>query len=84
MNMNFPNLAWAIRAKHWPNRKLAAAIDCSEAHISRCMNGHTQFSSEERGLIAQVLGYPERWLFAEPSAPSQIERPDNLCHVQSG
>ncbi|MFY9585664.1 MAG: helix-turn-helix transcriptional regulator, partial [Candidatus Acidiferrales bacterium] len=52
------------------NYQVAARIGVSEARFSRCLNGRLLFAKEEREQIAQVLGYPEAWLFTEPAPPN--------------
>ena len=70
--LNFPNLLWAV--SQFGNRyQLAAAIGCSESWLSRRLIGRVSFSSEEREVIAQTLGYPADWLFQEPHPPARTQ-----------
>jgi transcriptional regulator with XRE-family HTH domain len=71
MNLKYPNLLWAIT--NWgAHYRLAQAIGRSEARLSRCLSGRTQFTAEERQTIAQALGYPAEWLFEEPQPPTRM------------
>jgi DNA-binding transcriptional regulator YdaS (Cro superfamily) len=67
-----PNLLWAI--KNWgAHYRLAQAIGRSEARLSRCLSGRTNFTAEERFAIARVLGFSEAWLFEEAAPPARIQ-----------
>jgi transcriptional regulator with XRE-family HTH domain len=68
--MRFLNLAWAIRQRGSQFR-FAAALGESESWLSRRLNGRAEFSTEDRGRIAQALGYPAEWLFRIPEPPTR-------------
>jgi hypothetical protein len=55
-------------------------IHRSESWLSRRLVGRTQFSSEEREVIAKALGYPAAWLFQEPQPPARVFAPD-MAHA---
>jgi transcriptional regulator with XRE-family HTH domain len=67
--MQYPNLTWAIADRNSTHYAIAAAVGLSKSRFSRSMNGRVRFSVEERKRIAKLLGYPERWLFAEVRLP---------------
>lgn len=69
--MRYPNLAWAIEDEGSPRYEFARRIGCTEARFSRCMNGRLDFSDGEKSRIADFLGYPLTWLFAEPAPPDR-------------
>ena len=70
--MRFPNLNWALTGRRIPNYRLAHILERSESRISRALRGLTEFTPEERARIAEVLGYPESWLFQGVRLPRQI------------
>jgi hypothetical protein len=67
--MKFPNLVWAIDDRRLACYELASAIKVERTRLSRCMNGQFTFAPHEKARIAEVLGYAESWLFAEPRPP---------------
>jgi len=68
--LRYPNVLWAI--SQIGNRyKFAAAIGHSESWLSRRLVGRVAFSSEERQIVANALGYAAEWLFQEPEPPIQ-------------
>jgi hypothetical protein len=68
--MKFPHLLWAIT--NWgPHYRLAQAIGRSEARLSRCLSGRTNFTQEERSALSRVLRYSESWLFEEVEPPAR-------------
>jgi hypothetical protein len=67
--MRFPHIAWAAAERRMPHYKLAAMVVCSEARLSRCLSGRTEFTPDERTAIARALGFPESWLFEEVAPP---------------
>jgi transcriptional regulator with XRE-family HTH domain len=70
--MRFPHVAWAVAERGVPQYKVAAMIGRSEARISRCLSGRTDFTPDERAAIAQALGFPETWLFEEVTPPPVV------------
>jgi len=68
--MRFPHVEWAAARRGIPHYKLAAMIGRSEARLSRCLSGRTDFTSDECAAIAQTLGFPETWLFEEVAPPT--------------
>ena len=70
--MRFPNVAWAAAARGIPQYKLASLIGGSEARLSRCLAGRSNFTAEECAGIAKALNYPAEWLFQEPTPPSRL------------
>ena len=69
--MRYPNLLWALADRRMPNYRLAHELGTSESRFSRAMRGLTQFSADERHLIAELLGYPAQWLFQQPQPPRE-------------
>jgi plasmid maintenance system antidote protein VapI len=70
--VKFPHLMWAI--SNWgPQYRLAQSISRSEARLSRCLSGRTNFTAEERAALSRVLGYSEPWLFEE-ATPEYSQR----------
>lgn len=67
--MRFPHLMWAIAREGFKQYELAARLDQSESHFSRCLSGRAEFSDRERALLAALLTYPESWLFREIVPP---------------
>lgn len=67
--MKYPNLAWAAAQRRLAHYQLALDAGMSESKFSRGLNGRNEFSAEERVEIAEVLGYPEKFLFKEVSPP---------------
>jgi hypothetical protein len=67
--MRFPNVAWALAHRRIPQYTLAVIIGRSEARVSRCLAGRTDFNDSERRAISQALGFPETWLFEEVVPP---------------
>lgn len=67
--MRFPHVAWAAAERGMPHYKLAAMLGRSEARLSRCLSGRTEFTPGERTAIARTLGFPEAWLFEEVAPP---------------
>jgi transcriptional regulator with XRE-family HTH domain len=67
--MKFPNLEWAIDQQRFAHYEVAAEADMSPSTFSRCLSGRVEFSAEERGKIASLLGYPATWLFQEIVPP---------------
>ncbi len=68
--MRFPNLIWAAR-KNGSQFQLAASLGESESWLSRRVNGHIEFTEEDRERIAKALNYPVDWLFATPNPPAR-------------
>jgi hypothetical protein len=68
--MKFPHLLWAI-ATYGAHYRLAHAIGRSEARLSRCLSGRTQFTVEERAELSRVLGFSEAWLFEAVEPPAR-------------
>jgi hypothetical protein len=72
--VRFPHLLWAI--SNWgPQYRLAQSISRSEARLSRCLSGRTEFSPEEQTALSRVLGFPENWLFEEVIPPAKKQTP---------
>ncbi len=70
--MRFPNIAWAMAERGIPQYKLASMVGRSEARLSRCLAGRSEFTPEECAGIAEALNYPAEWLFREPRPPSRL------------
>jgi transcriptional regulator with XRE-family HTH domain len=70
--MRFPNLEWAI-ARFGSQFRFAALLGESESWLSRRLTGRVEFTPEDRGRVAQTVGYPVAWLFEEPAPPARIE-----------
>jgi hypothetical protein len=47
-------------------------IGRSEARLSQCLSGRTEFTPDERRAIAKALGFPEAWLFEEAAPPAAV------------
>jgi hypothetical protein len=70
LDLKYPHLLWAIT--NWgAHYRLAQAIGRSEARLSRCLAGRTQFTIEERAELSRVIGFPEAWLFEEINLPAR-------------
>jgi transcriptional regulator with XRE-family HTH domain len=67
--VTFPNLAYAVDVRGLAQYELAQRARMSESRLSRCMNGRSEFSSDERERISVVLALDESWLFERPSLP---------------
>jgi hypothetical protein len=79
--VKYPHLLWAIT--NWgAHYRLAQAISRSEARLSRCLSGRTDFSAEERTAIARVLGFSESWLFEEATPPARAAATE-LIHAHA-
>lgn len=68
--MKFPNLEWAIDRQRFAHYEVAADADLSPSTFSRCLSGRADFPAGARQKIANLLGYPEEWLFQEPVPPN--------------
>ena len=71
--MTFVNLMWALADRGVPQYRLARQLGTTESRISRGLHGLIQFTGKERIKIAEILGYPEWWLFTEVQPPPQRE-----------
>jgi hypothetical protein len=69
--MRFPNLVWAIEDKRLRHYEVADRSGVSTFRFSRCLRGRSEFEARERSRIAEVLGYPETWLFSQPMPPAR-------------
>src|SRR5580704_8323210 len=67
--VKYPNIAYAADIRGLAQYQLASSAGMSETRLSRCVNGRTEFSPEERNRVAQVLGFDEPWLFERPKPP---------------
>lgn len=67
--MKFPNIHWALSQQRMTQYELARVIGSSESKLSRALSGRLEFAPEERTKIADVLGFPEPWLFQEVVPP---------------
>jgi hypothetical protein len=74
--MKFPNLLWAIEESRLAHYELASRIGMDASRFSRCLRGRFEFAPHERARIAEVLGYPVEWLFAEARPPRAVASPD--------
>ena len=72
--MRFPHVVWAAAERGIPHYKLASMIGRSEARLSRCLAGRSDFTAEEYAAIAKALGYPAEWLFQEPTPPPRLSQ----------
>jgi transcriptional regulator with XRE-family HTH domain len=68
--MKFPHIAWAVSKRGLAQYRLAALVGCSEARLSRCLSGRSDFREDERAAISRTLGLPEAWLFQEVAPPA--------------
>jgi transcriptional regulator with XRE-family HTH domain len=48
--------------------QLADALGLAQSAVSRRINGHTDFTADEVGRVADLLGVPVAVLFAESAA----------------
>jgi hypothetical protein len=78
--VKFPNLLWAMSKARMAHYAAAAKLGISETRFSRCLTGRIAFSVPERERLAQLIGYPQDWLFQEV-APPQRERSHRLQAV---
>jgi transcriptional regulator with XRE-family HTH domain len=67
--VKFPNIAYAADVRGLAQYQLASNARMSESRLSRCMNGRSEFSDDERERISAALGFDESWLFERPSPP---------------
>jgi transcriptional regulator with XRE-family HTH domain len=75
-DMRFANLIWAVR-QGGSQFRLAAHLGESESWLSRRLNGHANFTDEERDRVSRALGYPVSWLFETPKPPTrEAARPE--------
>ena len=53
------------------------------SRFSRCVTGRFEFAPHEKTRIAEVLGFPSEWLFAEvkPPRPGMKEAERILTHA---
>ena len=72
--MRFPNLVWAVAQRRMAHYELALVVNMGESRFSRAVNGRIEFSTEQREMITQALGYPETWLFREVIPPKSVDR----------
>lgn len=72
--MEYPNLGWAIGQRRLAHYEVAARVDMSESHFSRCLG--TCFSLQEQQKLASSLGYPVAWLFQKVSPPRRVSQSD--------
>lgn len=70
--MKFPNLLWAIEERRLAHYELASRIKMDASRFSRCLRGRFDFAPHERQRVAEVLGYPESWLFTKPAPPKSV------------
>jgi transcriptional regulator with XRE-family HTH domain len=68
-SVKFPNIAYAADIRGLAQYQLASNARMSESRLSRCMNGRSEFSSDERERISIALGFDESWLFERPNPP---------------
>jgi hypothetical protein len=73
--MKFANVLWAITNDGRKHYRLAMAMGCTEIRFSRCLSGRSNFTSEEQGKLAQVLGYSREWLFRKVKPPARLTQP---------
>ena len=71
--MRFPNLSWALAERGFRQYKLANVLDVADSWLSRALAGRTNFTAAQRQRIAEILAYPEAWLFEEVSPPVDCE-----------
>jgi transcriptional regulator with XRE-family HTH domain len=67
--VKFPNIAYAADVRGLAQYQLALNARMSKYRLSRCMNGRSEFSSDERERISVALGFDESWLFERPNPP---------------
>jgi transcriptional regulator with XRE-family HTH domain len=60
--VKFLNLEWAIK-QQGSQFRFAAQLGQSESWLSRRLTGRAEFKAEEQQHIAELLGYPNEWLF---------------------
>ena len=81
--MKYPNLLWALADSRTPNYQAAHELDTSESRFSRAMRGLTEFTTKERQRLAELLDYPESWLFQEAQPPTRQEDDAVLSSVSA-
>jgi hypothetical protein len=64
------HLTWGTRHRGIRLCQLAALAPMRNSRLSRALNGEIDLTAHERARIAQILGLPEEWLFAEPKPPT--------------
>jgi hypothetical protein len=72
--LKYANLLWAASHDRLANYQVAAAAEMSESQFSRCLNGRSEFSREEKIKLANYFGYPEAWLFQTVQPPARLQR----------
>ena len=73
--MKYMNLRFAIEHRRMYGYELADALRLDPANFSRRMKGRTEFAPHQRARIAELLGFPADWLFAEMVFPKTGPRP---------
>jgi hypothetical protein len=68
--MKYMNLRFAIEHRRVYGYELADALRLDPANFSRRLRGRTQFAPHQKARIAELLGFPADWLFAETVFPS--------------
>jgi hypothetical protein len=67
--MKYMNLRFAIEHRRVYGYELANALRLDPANFSRRLRGRTQFAPYQKARIAELLGFPADWLFAEMVFP---------------
>lgn len=70
MSVKFPNIVYAADVRGLAQYQLASNVRMSESRLSRCMNGRSDFSGDERERISIALGFDQSWLFERPNPPN--------------
>ena len=63
--MKYMNLRFAIERRRVYGYELADALRLDPANFSRRLRRRTQFAPHQKARIAELLGFPADWLFAE-------------------
>jgi transcriptional regulator with XRE-family HTH domain len=67
--VRFLNIIYAARIRRLAHYEIADRSGMSASRLSRCMNGRSEFTDQERTRIAQILAFEVSWLFCQPIVP---------------
>jgi hypothetical protein len=74
------NLRFAIEHRRVYGCEIADALRLDPANFSRRLRWRTQFAPHPKARIAELLGFPADWLFAEMVVPGSTAPRSYVVH----